>query len=137
MGKIYISQYDRDRLEGLINYAESTGAERDKKYLEALQNELDQANIVLPHKIPPDVVTMNSQVRVRDLDTGKEGVYSIVFPGLADPANHSISVLSPVGTALIGARQGNVVEWEVPSGRRRLCVVELIYQPESAGDYDL
>lgn len=137
MGKLYISQYDKERLEGLIDYAESAGPERDRKYLAALQDELDKAKVVPPGKIPADVVTMNSQVRVRDLDTGEESVYRIAFPGLADPGKHSISVLSPVGTALIGARQGNVVAWEAPSGRRRLRVVELVYQPESAGDLDL
>jgi regulator of nucleoside diphosphate kinase len=80
---------------------------------------------------------MRSKVRLRDLDTGEEMVYTLVFPSEANFDEGKISVLAPVGTAMLGYRVGSLIEWEVPSGRRRLKVEELLYQPEAAGDYNL
>jgi regulator of nucleoside diphosphate kinase len=64
-------------------------------------------------------------------------VYTLVFPSEANFDEGKISVLAPVGTAMLGYRVGDSIEWEVPSGRRRLKVEELIYQPEASGDYNL
>ena len=79
---------------------------------------------------------MNSSVRLKDLDTKKELTYTLVFPSDADAGQNRISVLAPIGTALIGYRVGDIITWEVPAGRRRLKVEKIIYQPEAAGDYD-
>jgi regulator of nucleoside diphosphate kinase len=106
-------------------------------YLDRLDGELERAEVVNPIDIPKDVVTMRSTVRLKDLDNGKEMVYSLVFPNEADIDEGKISVLAPVGTAMIGYRVGDVIEWEVPSGLRRLKVEEIIYQPEASGDYHL
>lgn len=136
MGKIYISEFDRERLENLISYAWEKQS-RDKKHLQELQEELDEAEIVEPSQVPPDIVTMNSVIRIRDLNTGGQEEYRLVFPGNADTASNKISVLAPLGTALIGTKVGETINFEAPSGTKRLVVDEIIYQPEAAGDYHL
>jgi regulator of nucleoside diphosphate kinase len=80
---------------------------------------------------------MNATVRLRDLATKKELTYTLVFPSDADAAQNRISVLAPIGTALIGYRVGDVITWKVPGGLRKLRVEKIIYQPEAAGDYHL
>jgi regulator of nucleoside diphosphate kinase len=100
-----------------------------------LDEELDRAEIVKPEEIPTDVITMNSTFRLRDLDSGEEVVYTLVFPGKADSANGKISILAPIGTAVLGYRVGDTVEWKVPAGLRRLKVKEVVYQPEATGNY--
>ncbi len=80
---------------------------------------------------------MNSQATVRDLDTGEVQRIRVVFPGAAAPRTGAISVLAPVGLALLGTRAGDEISWEMPGGARRLRVEGILYQPESAGRYDL
>jgi regulator of nucleoside diphosphate kinase len=98
-----------------------------------LEGELRRAKIVPQEQVPGDVVTMNSKVRLRDLDTRECELYRLVYPWNANVDNNRISVLAPVGTAIIGCRVGDVVEWPVPVGVRRLRIEELIYQPEREG----
>ncbi len=134
--RIYITDYDIKRLNGLLE-ADYKLDKRDKKYLMELENELQQAEVMASKKIPKKVITMNSKVRLKDLDSGKEMVYSLVFPGQTDISQNKISILSPLGTALIGYRTGDSIEWKAPAGLRRLKVEEIVYQPEAAGDYHL
>ena len=134
--KIYITDYDLKRLNKLLE-ADYKIDIRDKKYLMELENELQQAEVVASKKIPKKVITMNSKVCLKDLDSGKEMVYSLVFPGQADITQNKISILSPLGTALIGYRSGDIIKWKAPSGVRRLRVEKIVYQPEAAGDYHL
>jgi regulator of nucleoside diphosphate kinase len=105
--------------------------------LTRLEQELEWAQVVSPQDIPDDVVTMNSQARIRDLDSNEEMVFTLVFPIDADYERGRISVFAPIGTALLGYRAGDIIEWKVPGGVRRLKVEEVLYQPESAGDYHL
>ena len=77
---------------------------------------------------------MNSTVRLKDLETGKEKIYTVVFPEETKRVPGSVSVLAPIGTALIGCCEGDVIEWDVPLGTRRLQVLEVMYQPERTGD---
>lgn len=132
---IYITEFDIKRLKERLLSSEKV-SEKDKEYLEALEHELLRAEIVPPREIPDDVITMNSTVRLRDLDTQKELTYTLVFPSDADVAENKISVLAPIGTALIGYRVGDVITWEVPGGLRKLRVEKIIYQPEKAGDFE-
>lgn len=133
---IYITEVDYNRLSGLIDRTrERNGA--DREYLNKLEAELDRAEIVEPQKIPADVITMRSKVRLKDLVSGESNTYSLVFPTEADFAEGKISVLAPIGTAILGYRQGDTIEWPVPSGVRKLKVEEILYQPESAGDREL
>jgi regulator of nucleoside diphosphate kinase len=134
--KIYITEADLGKLEKLINAAKefSTGK---KDYLEKLELELARANVVSPTAVPDNVITMNSKVLLRDLDYGDEMTYTLAYPDDADLAQDKISVLAPVGTAILGYRTGDAVEWEVPNGIVRLRVEKILYQPEAAGDFDL
>lgn len=133
--KIYISEFDMKRLKGLIKFAEERWDKRVVKYLEELDGELDRAEIVKPEEIPTNVITMNSTFRLIDLDSGEELVYTLVFPANANSTNGRISILAPVGTAVLGYRVGDTVEWPVPAGMKKLRVEEIVYQPEAAGDY--
>ena len=135
MSKIYITDFDSRRLHELINVAAEFGDKRTLQYLDELSDELDQADLVRPEEIPNDVITMNSTFRLEDLDNGEEAVYSLVFPADADSLRGKISVLAPIGTAVLGYRVGDTVEWEVPAGLKRFTVKEIVYQPEAAGDY--
>lgn len=133
---IYITEFDKERLEELIEVADEFGG-HDRKDLESLAQELDQAEIVSSKDIPPDVVTMNSKVILRDLSTSEKMTYILVFPKDANIDKGAISVLAPVGTAILGYAKGDIIEWTVPSGIRRICIEEVLYQPEAAGDYHL
>ncbi|HSW39356.1 MAG TPA: nucleoside diphosphate kinase regulator [Acidobacteriota bacterium] len=133
---IHITDYDMQRLQKLLEGTQRW-AQKDRAYLENLEQELDQAVVVPSKKIPANVITMNTQARVTDLDSDKEMSVQLVFPSEADFEQGKISILAPVGTALIGYRAGDVVEWKVPSGVRRLRIDEILYQPEASGDYHL
>jgi regulator of nucleoside diphosphate kinase len=128
---ITISTADRERLETLIEYARHDPRVREKD-LAALEGELGRARVVHPDRVPPDAIAMNSVVRLRDLDTDETETYTLVYPQDADVLQQRISVFAPVGTALLGYRKGDVIEWIVPAGLRRLKVEEVLSQPEYA-----
>jgi regulator of nucleoside diphosphate kinase len=133
---IYITEPDYERLSGLIEITrERNGV--DQEYLNNLEVELDRAEIVDPKHISPDVITMRSKVRLKDLVSGEANTYSLVFPTEANFSEGRISILAPIGTAILGYKLGDVIEWPVPSGLRRLKVDQVLYQPEAAGDYAL
>ena len=133
---IYITKYDLTRLRELLQVGISF-AERDRQSLESLQDELDRAHVVEPTAVPHDVVTMNSRARLKDLETNEEKVYTLVFPSEANLEQQKISILAPIGTAILGYRVGDAVEWQVPGGIRKLRIEEILYQPEAAGQYRL
>ena len=133
---IHVTEYDMQRLRKLLEGTQRWN-QKDRAYLEHLEDELDRAVTIPSEKIPPNAVTMNSQMRVKDLDTEKEMEIQLVFPSEADFERGKISILAPIGTALIGYRAGDTVEWRVPSGTRRLKIEDVTYQPEAAGDYHL
>ena len=129
---IFVTQEDMQRLSDLVASAERISS-RDLPHLRMLKEELEQAQIVSSEEIPGDVVTMNSRVRLKDLDSGRESIYVVVFPRDADVAQGRISVLAPIGTAIIGYRAGDMIVWSVPAGERRFRLEEILYQPEAAG----
>jgi regulator of nucleoside diphosphate kinase len=133
---IHITEYDNQRLRDLLAEARHSGY-RGSEYLADLERELDRAVIVDPKKVPPDLVTMNSKVRLEDLELGDEMVYTLVFPEEADLSQNKISILAPIGTAMLGYRVGDTFEWKVPEGISKMKIKEIIYQPEASGDYDL
>ena len=106
-------------------------------YVNRLEEELDDAEIVAGEEIPPDVVTMRSKVKLKDLDTDEDQIFSIVFPAEANSDEGKISILAPLATALLGYRRGDTVEFQAPARVRKLKIVEILYQPESSGDYNL
>ena len=134
--RIHITEFDKTRLEELLTVAEQFGG-HDRKDLNALAGELKRGKVVPSNQVAPDVVTMNSKVSLRDIDSGESMTYRLVFPKDADVDEGAISVLAPVGMAILGYAVGDVVEWPVPSGVRRLSIEKVLYQPEAAGDFHL
>lgn len=134
--KIFITAHDKTRLERLLEAGEAAGG-RDRKDVQAMAAELAKANVVPPREIPPDVITMNSQVQLSDTDTGEKMIYTLVFPQDADAANGQISVLAPIGTALLGYAEGDTIEWAVPDGVRHLKIEKVVFQPEASGNFEL
>lgn len=131
MGKIHITQFDKDRLMKLL----------DKKkphddFDKALLVELDRGELVNPTDIPPDVITMNSEIRFRD-EYGDDWEYWLVFPEEADLTKNKISILSPIGCALLGYGVGDKITLHTPQGRKDLTVKEVIHQPEREGNFGL
>jgi regulator of nucleoside diphosphate kinase len=106
--------------------------ERARAEISALRRELDRAEIVPADKVPSDVITMNSCAELLDLDTNERMQFTLVFPAEANVEEGRISVLAPLGTAMLGYRVGNEFEWFVPYGRRRLKVAAVRFQPEAA-----
>ncbi len=125
--QIYLTQEDLDRLLKLV---ELPGNRR-----EMLERELVRANVVPREKIPADVVTMNSRVVFENETTGERREVTLVYPGNSDIDAGKISVLVPVGTALLGLRVGQSIEWELPGGeKQRYRIVKVPFQPEAAGE---
>lgn len=134
--QIFITEKDRERLQKLINEAKEfhSGSEI---YLKNLEQELSRAKLIASEEIPHNVVTMNSKVLLKDLDTGEKMVYTLVYPAEANLMEDKISVLAPVGTAIIGLREKDAIDWKIPDGLVMLEVEKILYQPEAAGDFDL
>lgn len=132
--KIHITEPDMARLRDLLASAKRRNYHRDLAVLEA---ELARASVVPPHRIPSDVVTMNSQVVLRDMQTRRNTTYTLVFPEDASLEDNRISVLAPIGMALLGQKKGDSIEWRVPAGIRRLKVLDVVFQPEAAGQFHL
>ena len=133
---IQITEFDLQRLKKLLEDARYTEY-RGSEYLVKLQMELDRAQVVASQAVSQEVVTMNSTVVLLDLETGEEETYTLVFPEKADIGQGKISVLAPIGTAMLGYEIGDVFAWEVPAGKRSLEIKRIVYQPEAAGDYHL
>lgn len=131
---IYITDFDLKRLKSLFDSA-SERFPMDVQHLKELHEELDRAIVVQPKDIPADVITMNTKVRVVDLKTDEITTLSLVFPDDANVDANRISVLAPIGTAMLGYRVGGSISWKVPAGFTRLKVDEVLYQPEAAGNF--
>ncbi len=134
--QIHITEFDKRRLEELIAVADQFG-NKERNDLSALAGEVQRAKTVTSNEIPPNVVTMNSKVRLRDMDSSEELMYTLTFPIDADVSIGAISVLAPIGTALLGYAEGDVIDWPVPDGVRHIRIEEVLYQPEAAGDFHL
>jgi regulator of nucleoside diphosphate kinase len=125
---IYITDFDMKRLRQLVQGTKAW-SEKDREYMEDLEEELERAVVVPSKDVPPDVITMNSELQVKDVDTGNKLIFRLVFPRDADFERGKVSILAPIGMALIGYRTGDTVNWKVPSGIRRLKIEEVLYQP--------
>lgn len=134
--KIYITVTDMKKLQDLIQNDDGHNGYQEP-YLKQLKEELDKAVVVRPEGVPSDVITMNTEVKFRDLDTQETFAYRIVYPADANPETKYLSVLAPVGTALLGLRVNDTVEWPVPAGIRRLRIEDVLYQPEANGAFHL
>jgi regulator of nucleoside diphosphate kinase len=130
---IYITDNDMRRLRELIMVARQFKKE-EEKYLQDLEAELNRGKIIKSQDIPQDIITMNSEVHLRDLNTKEEITYQLVFPDQADASQGRVSILAPIGTALLGYSVGDIIEWKVPAGVAKLQVEKIIYQPEANGE---
>jgi regulator of nucleoside diphosphate kinase len=115
--QIVMTRSDASKLRALVNGIKST---RDQDHLEELRFELERAQVLDAEQAPQDVVTMGSRVQMMDLATGERRELVLVYPSHADIRANRVSVLAPLGTALLGNRAGDEVEWEMPGGLRKL-----------------
>jgi regulator of nucleoside diphosphate kinase len=133
--EIVITAADFDHLHGLVESPRYRTTHA--VLLHTLKDELDRGTVVQPDRVPRNVVTMRSQVRIHDLKNGERETYTLVYPEEADITAGKLSVLAPLGTALLGTRVGQLVKFDAPAGQRRLRVEKILYQPEAAGDLHL
>lgn len=134
---IWLTEQDLNRLRHLIAELERS-ARGMQAGVDALEEILDLGRVVPPHDIPRNVVTMNSTVVFEDMDTREQRSITIVYPDDADPLGGKISVLSPIGIALLGLTEGSETQLPLPHGRNaRICIREVAYQPEANGEYSL
>lgn len=130
-----ITKQDRDRLKACISKASARS--RDGAHLKALSGLLARLKVVEQKAIGGDIVTMNSRVKIMDIDTKETLSVTLVYPEDADMELGRMSVLSPIGTAILGYRRGEVIEWAGPRRLRRILIKEIDYQPEADGNYAL
>lgn len=131
--RIYITKDDAKKLEALLKAGLRHNGNRDLANLRVLQEELGRARIVGGSDVTPDVVTMHSCVRVKDLYDDEAMEMTLVFPEEADPDEGRISVVAPIGSAVLGYKTGDTVQFRTPGGLRRLHIEQVLYQPEAAG----
>ena len=134
VSQVIMTAMDRERLKKVVSDAYTDGNTPDQT-IHTLEGEIERAEIVDVGQLSPEVITMNSKVLL-SLDE-EEMEVSLVYPKEADWISNKLSVLSPIGTAIIGYRAGDKVMWDVPSGKSQIHIKKVIYQPEAAGDYHL
>ncbi len=132
-GLIYITELDRDRLIKLIDDELKNGA--DERTIKDLEHEIIRAEVVRPQQLPKNVVTMNSRALLSLND--EETEVSLVYPQASDWAKRQLSILSPIGTAILGYREEDSIQWDTPDGMTHIRIRKLLYQPEAAGHYHL
>ena len=126
-----LTKHDHQRLQGFVRPAGERSAAPRKSVIDAV---LDEADLVAPEEVAPDIVTMRSRVLVADVATGKKVELTLCYPQEADPSRGHISVLSPVGASLLGRRVGSMATWLSPDGvPNEAIVAALLFQPETAG----
>lgn len=130
--RITVTAADADRVRSVLD----TATEREREVADSLALELDRATIVDQRKIAKDVVTMNSRVVFED-GSGNRREVTLVYPRQADVSNGKVSVLAPVGAALLGLSVGQEIRWAVPGSMKTFRVIDVPYQPEAAGDWNL
>lgn len=132
---IRITENDLKKLNEAIYEAKNRDY-RHSIYIRQLEGELGRAEIVPATKIPANVITMNTRVVLIDLSSGDPLELTLVFPEDAGKVDGGVSVLAPIGTAMIGYQVGDVFEWDTPDGKTKLRVEKILYQPEADGVFD-
>lgn len=126
-----ITTFDLARIQSVID----TAFERDREVADALDSELSRAVIVDPSEVAPNVVTMNSRVEYESVSTGDAREVTLVYPTHSNAAGGRISVLAPLGAALLGLSVGDEIRWPVSADKQlHVKVRRMLYQPEAAGD---
>jgi regulator of nucleoside diphosphate kinase len=127
---VFLTETDAFRLQKMLESFEFS--KHDQENHTILKNEIARAAIVPSSEIPEDVVRMYSRVRIVDMRTGEQRVFQIVYPHEANYSLGKLSVLAPIGTALLGYQVGTEIEWRVPSGVRKLRIEAVEHQQEVA-----
>lgn len=129
--KIIVSTLDAERIEQLLDGLPHNAAIKDE-----LETELLRADVVEPTEIPANVVTMNSTVRFKVASSPEEFELTLVYPKDLDASGKKISILAPIGSALLGLTQGDQIQWPTPDGGvQQVTIQEITYQPERNGEY--
>lgn len=132
MPAIKITSSDYDRLDTLLARPQY----RHLAAATALRQELERAEVVAPEQMPAGVITMHSTARCVEEGEGREYELTLVYPTESDGTAGRVSVLAPVGTAMLGLAAGQEIDWPGPGGQvLRLHVLAVTYQPEAAGDF--
>lgn len=136
--QIFITAQDRQRLLDALGALQEYPDRRELPHIQYLEKEIARAQIILdPLMTPKDVITMRSRVKLRDTATHAEMECTVVYPAERAPEKGCISVLAPLGAAMLGYKVGDVFDVDLPKGRTQFLVETLTYQPESSGDYHL
>lgn len=135
--KIIVTIKDLERLNKLVAQEREFGRSRDSIELIALEKELARAVVVDEKDIPNRVITMNSKFTVINLETGESTDYTLVYPEEADVFEDKISIMAPIGTAVLGYGEGDTFDWHVPGGIVKYQIEKILYQPEASGNFEL
>ncbi|MBM9589930.1 nucleoside diphosphate kinase regulator [Leptospira sp. 201903075] len=133
--KICLTHYDYERLKSMIQ--EYTKRNKMDANVKDLLGEMERAQKVDSKNISPNFVTMNSVIELKDLEELAFQEFRLVFPEDANTSENKISVLAPIGTAILGYKIGDVIQWKVPGGQNQFQITSIKYQPEANGDYHL
>ncbi len=134
--QIFVTAKDLKKINELFMVEDSFDC-RNRSDLKALKEELQNAKVVDSGEVPSDVVTMNTKLMYVDLDDDSKSEVTLVFPADADISSSRMSIFSPIGTALLGYKEGDIIEWDVPAGKARIKIEKILYQPEASGDLEL
>lgn len=132
--QIYITDFDLKRFKWLLSNSHKFD-DAYKKYLCALEEELKEAVIVDQKAVPANIITMHSKFKIKDIDTNEENIYTLVFPFDASQEENKLSILTSIGVSVIGSEAGRIFEWESPTGKKNCRIEEILFQPESQGNY--
>lgn len=136
--QIHITAQDRHRLLDCLGVLQEYPDKRELPHIRYLEKEIARAQVILdPLTTPKDMITMRSRVKLRDMATQAQMECTLVYPSERAPENGRISVLAPLGAAMLGYRVGDTFEVDLPKGRTQFLVEAVTYQPESSGDYHL
>lgn len=129
---IIINRLDAERLQRLIDAA----SDKDLPVAESLEEELTRGEVIDPEDIPEDVVSMNSQVQFTDLNRNKQMIRTLVYPHALANTEDGLSVMAPIGAALLGLRIGDIIDWPLPDGSEiKLRIDAIFWQPEREGQF--
>lgn len=132
---VVITEVDFDRLSGMVDSPRYRATH--SALLRTLKSELSRGRVVASGEVPRGIVTMHTRLRVQDLKSRESEIYTLVYPDEADIEQGKLSILAPLGTALLGTRAGQTITFDAPGGQRRLRIEKILYQPEAAGDFHL
>ncbi len=136
--QIHITAQDKERLLDCLAELQETADERELPHIEYLDKELSRAAIIAdPAATPNDVITMRSQVKLRNLGNESQIECTLVYPSECAPEEGRVSVLAPLGAAMLGYKVGDTFEVALPKGTTQYRVEKIMYQPELSGHYDL